>query len=37
MWVKKLILAGIIVFVLVIATLVVAIAMTGGLHLIQEL
>lgn len=37
MLVKRLVLAGIVVFVLVIATLVVAIAMTGGLHLIQEL
>jgi hypothetical protein len=37
MWVRKLVFAGIVVFILVMATLVVAIAMTGGLHSIQEL
>lgn len=37
MWGNKLLLAGIVAFALLIATLVVAIAWTGGLHSIVEL
>lgn len=37
MWKKKLLFAGIVVFVLIMATLVVLIAMTGGLFLMHEL
>lgn len=37
MWKKKLLFAGIVVFVLIMATLVVLIAMTGGLYLTREL
>lgn len=37
MWAKKLVFAGMVAFVLVMAALVVSIAMNGGLVLIHEL
>ncbi len=37
MWTKKLVFTGMVVFVLVMAALVVLIAMTGGLFVMQEL
>ena len=37
MWAKKLVFAGMVVFVLVMVALVVLIAMTGGLYPLNEL
>ena len=37
MWAKKLVFAGMVVFVLVMVALVVLIAMTGGLYTLNEL